>query len=111
MTFYIAATYLVGFKFGSFKGYKFHNLFIFLKDALTKNFLGTSEEIEQTPTFNILKKERPNNYKPCTTTIEIQRKNFYAKVITKALRKYVLQKRASREQNKSVKKACFDDED
>ncbi len=35
-------------------------------DALTKNFLGTSGEIEQEISLEIIKKDRPHSYKPKT---------------------------------------------
>ena len=84
-------------------------IIIFFKDALTKNFLGTSEEIEQTASLTSLKKERPSNYRPYTTTLIIQRKNYCAKVITRSVREFSLKMKA--EKIRLKRKATFDDDD
>jgi len=67
-------------------------------DALTKNFLGTSNEIDQTVPVEIVKKDRPKSYKPKTSTLKIPREKYCARIITKALRKHVDQKKKFRKQ-------------
>ena len=57
-------------------------------DALTKNFLGTSGEIEKIPLENI-KKHRPRDYMPITSTFNYQRENICSKIITRAIKKYI----------------------
>ena len=49
------------------------------------------EKIEASLTF--LKKERPSNYRPYTTTLVLQRKHFCAKVITRSIREFSLKTR------------------
>jgi hypothetical protein len=78
-------------------------------DALTKNFLGTSNEIEQSVNIETIKNDRPSNYKPKTTTLELQRKNYCAKIITRAMEKYTKHKKSIRYKEKSFEKAFIDD--
>ena len=59
----------------------------------------------------MLKKERPSNYKPYTTTLEIQRKNYCSRVITNAIRRYISIKKYQRQLNPAYTKATFDDMD
>ena len=65
-------------------------------DALTKNFLGGGEEIEQTAP-ELLKKDRPSDYKPFTTTIEFTKQDNAARVITRFVRRFKDQRKAMKE--------------
>ena len=78
------------------------------QDALTKNFLGKSgsNEIDDPKIvfkLGIIKKARPNNYKPYTTTIMMQRKIFCAKVIARAIKAHLASKK---KHNNEAKKNC-----
>ena len=84
---------------------------ILLTDALTKNFLGTTEEVEKTSSLAIMKKERPKNYNPYTTTLEMQRRNYYAKILVQKIREYINAKHKSQQKRRSLQKATFDDEE
>lgn len=79
-------------------------------DALTKNFLGTTEDSEQnTKFFFISKKGTNNNYKPYTTTLIMQRKQHCSRTITKALRRFKLKKQC--DARNTIKKATIDEFD
>ncbi len=79
-------------------------------DALTKNYLGTSEGIElSVPELEKIRKERPSNYRPKTTTIKLERENYCAKVITKALREYCRKRKIIRLKNKNMTRALIDE--
>lgn len=78
-------------------------------DALTKNFLGTSDEIEQVVPLEILKKDRPHGYKPITTTLKLQRENYCAKIVTKTIRKYADIRKKQKQDQKVLKIATIDD--
>ena len=82
-------------------------------DALTKNFLGTTEDLENTPSLAILKKERPGNYNPYMTTLKMQRKLYCAKIVIRTMQKYVHAKKLNDQlQNqKKVRQATFDESD
>lgn len=56
-------------------------------DALTKNYLG-ADDADQTMEIDVKKKERPRNYNPILTTIQKQRQDYCARIITKAIRKH-----------------------
>ena len=77
---------------------------------MTKNFLGTSDDIGQTETLNMLKKERPSSYKPYTTTLIEQRKSYCSKVISGAIKNYIHKKKMMQASNKPIKIATFDDD-
>ena len=61
-----------------------------------------------------IKKDRPNNYKPCTTTIELQKKNHSSQVIIRAVRKFIEKKRKGElvhTKKQAIRLATFDEED
>ena len=67
-------------------------------DALTKAFLANQngeEEIEVVKEV-VQTANRPKNYKPVTSTLEMQRKHFCARIITRHLRNYARKKRELR---------------
>lgn len=68
-------------------------------DALTKNFLGTSDDVEQVA-LEELKKGKPNEYEPIATTLQIQRQNYAAFTITRGFRSYITNLRAKKEELK-----------
>lgn len=78
-------------------------------DALTKNFLGTSGEIEQAVPLEILQKDRPKEYIPKTTTLKLQREHFCAKIITKVMRNYANEKKRLRIEQKRFEKATLEE--
>ena len=78
-------------------------------DALTKNFLGTSNEIEQSINTETIKNDRPATYKPKTNTIEFQRKNYCAKIITRAIKKYTKNKKTIKAKAKTFEKVLIDE--
>jgi hypothetical protein len=80
-------------------------------DALTKNFLGTTEDIEQVVPLETLKKDRPNNYKPVTTTLKLQRKKYCSKIVAEAFKKYVAYKKLKRLESRLTIKATFEEFD
>ena len=60
-----------------------------------------SDEIEKIgASLKFLKKERPNNYRPYTTTLVLQRKNFCAKIITRSIREFSLRTRDEKQRLK-----------
>lgn len=79
-------------------------------DALTKAFLGASEDVE--PIVEE-KKERPASYKPVTTTLKLQREDMCARLITQYIRQYAKQckERKESQQRKSNGIACLEDMD
>ncbi|CAF0790592.1 unnamed protein product [Brachionus calyciflorus] len=76
-------------------------------DALTKNFLGTTEDI--VIPLEIVKKDRPNGYKPMTTTLKLQRENYCAKTVTEAFKRYVRHKKRLQLELKLSEKASIED--
>jgi hypothetical protein len=83
---------------------------------LTKKILGknSSNEIDDPKIvfkLGIIKKARPNNYKPYTTTIMMQRKLFCAKIIYRAIKRHIAKKKTRvSEVNKMCGLASFDEE-
>ncbi|RMZ93884.1 sodium channel para isoform X6 [Brachionus plicatilis] len=65
-------------------------------DALTKNYLGTPQEIQNAIPLNILKKDRPNGYKPITTTLKVQREKHCAKIVAQVLKNHLHDRKKSR---------------
>ena len=90
------------------ENYKVHCLDIL--DALTKNFLGGGEEIMPAEPVEILKKDRPSNYKPFTTTLQLQRENYCAHVVIKAFRNYIKKKKEMEQNRKPVRKAVIEED-
>jgi hypothetical protein len=81
-------------------------------DALTKNYLGTSEGIElSVPELEKIKRERPSNYRPRTTTIKLERENYCSKVITRSIRNYCNKKKSIEIENKQIIRAVFEDDE
>jgi hypothetical protein len=81
-------------------------------DALTKNYLGTSEGIElSVPELEKIRRERPSNYRPRTTTIKLERENYCSKVITRSIRNYCKKKKMLEMENKQISKAIFEDDE
>ena len=78
-------------------------------DALTKNYLGTPKEIHQATQLNILKKDRPNGYKPVTTTLKLQREKYCTKIIIKILRNHLIEKKKIRLGLKMIEKLSIED--
>lgn len=78
-------------------------------DALTKNFLGTTDKVDQSVPLETIKKDRPTGYMPVTSTLKLQRENFCAKVITRALRRYVKHLRKVSLERRIFEKATIDD--
>ena len=79
-------------------------------DALTKNFLGTSGEIEQDIPMEVIKKDRPSGYTPKSTALKLQRENYCAKIITKAVRKYAAIQKQTKLQRRIVEKVTIDED-
>lgn len=78
-------------------------------DALTKNYLGTPQEIHQAIPLNILKKDRPNGYKPITTTLKLQREKYCAKIIIKVLKNYLIERKKLRLSLKMSERLSIED--
>jgi hypothetical protein len=74
-------------------------------DGLTKNYLGADEEADAEPAAveidDINKKERPKSYNPVSSTMQKQREDYCAKIITKSLRRYI---EVSKEKNNFIKR-------
>jgi voltage-gated sodium channel type II alpha len=62
-------------------------------DALTKNFLGADEELDENIANQVGKKERPRNYQPITTTMQRQRQEMCARIIVRTMRRYIAEKK------------------
>lgn len=80
-------------------------------DALTKSYLGT-ESMDQSAVpvpLEILKKDRPHQYKPKTSTLHQQRENYCAKIITKAVRLYAEKRKKIRLEEKLSKRIVIDE--
>ena len=69
-------------------------------DALTKNFLGTSDSIEQAVPLEDLKKGKPNNYEPWGTTLQLQREHYSSKMIQRGFRQMLSKIKEKKEQDK-----------
>lgn len=78
-------------------------------DALTKNFLGTGNEIEQAVPLEVLKKDRPNSYKPVTSTLKLQRQIYCANLIKAWFRKMIVQKKLRQAQLNGIKTVDLND--
>ncbi len=80
-------------------------------DALTKNFLGTSDDqIDQVVPIGIIKKNRPHAYKPSTTTLDLARENHCAIVIQKSMRNYLIKIKKERLERKLMEKVTIDED-
>ena len=77
-------------------------------DALTKNFLGTGEDIEQAVPLEDLKKGKPSNYEPVATTLKRQREDFCARRITRYLRTVIKKKHEKNIKQQLATRATFD---
>lgn len=77
-------------------------------DALTKNFLGTDSLLDRDTPLEIAK-DRPHNYKPITSTLKLARENFASRIITKAIRKYVTEKKEMKKKARVLEKATTED--
>jgi hypothetical protein len=63
-------------------------------DALTKNFLGSGDtNIEPPVPADKIKNDKPHDYEPITTMLQLKRQDYCARIITKAMRKYVASKK------------------
>ncbi len=67
-------------------------------DALTKNFLGTNETIEQAVPLEDLKKGKPHNYEPIGTTLQLQHQQYSALKITRGFRNYLIKIKQRKEE-------------
>jgi hypothetical protein len=76
------------------EGYRVHCSDIL--DALTKNFLGTSDiaQLAETSDMDTIKNERPNSYKPMKTTLEFQRENYCARLVSRNFRRLIAKREA-----------------
>ena len=77
-------------------------------DALTKNFLGSTDDVEQVVPVEILKKGMPNFYEPITTTLKLQRENYAATVLTRAIKNYLKVKKEKNVKTQMAEIASFD---
>lgn len=78
-------------------------------DALTKNFLGTSDGVDAAVPLEDLKKGKPSNYEPIGTTLQLQREAYCAMKITSSLRRYlenIKQKRLAEEKSTAKTASC-----
>lgn len=78
-------------------------------DALTKNYLGTPQEIQQLTPFNILKKNKPSGYKPITTTLKLQREKYCGKIVAQALKNNLIQKKKTHKNLNLCQKLSIED--
>ena len=78
-------------------------------DALTKNFLGTSDGVDAVVPLEDLKKGKPSNYEPIGTTLQLQREAYCAVKITRTLRRYldrIKEKRIEHEKTTAKTASC-----
>lgn len=79
-------------------------------DSLTKNYLGTENIMpDQAVSLESIMNDRPASYKPVTSTLKLARQNYAAKIITRAIRKYVALKREASTRPKIFERATIDE--
>lgn len=77
-------------------------------DALTKNFLGTGEGVEQVVPLEDLKKGKPSIYEPVTTTLKKQREEYCARRVTWFIRDIIKKKHEKNIKQQLAQRATFD---